>query len=159
MATAIVALANTTLGASASSVTFSSIVGTYRDLIVVVNAKNTVGTTGLRMQFNNDTGATNYSWVLLEGNGSSATSASTSMEAFIGGPNSTSDSQQVYNVMDYSATNKYKTAIVRADFPSSYVDAIVECWKSTAAITTVKLFPAANQFASGSTFALYGVSA
>jgi hypothetical protein len=159
MASALTALANTTLGASASSVTFSSISGSYRDLLLVVNAKNTVGATGLRIQLNGDTGATNYSWILVEGNGSSAASAQSTMEAFIAGPNATADSQQIINIMDYSATDKYKAAIVRADYPAGYTDTIVERWSSTSAVTSVKLYPAANQFATGSTFALYGVSA
>ena len=36
-----VALATTTLGATASSVTFSSIPATYRDLVLVTNAQTT----------------------------------------------------------------------------------------------------------------------
>jgi hypothetical protein len=48
-------LATVTLGSSASSVTFSSIPGTYRDLILIFDGTGS-GTTGnLRMTFNGST--------------------------------------------------------------------------------------------------------
>jgi hypothetical protein len=124
----------------------------------VVNAKNTTGNTGLRMQLNLDTGS-NYSYVVVEGDGSSAVVGSATRTDMVGGPNATTDSQQIYHIVDYSLTDRHKTILVRADFPSTYVDMLAERWANTAAVASVKLFPAANQFAAGSTFALYGVSA
>lgn len=151
------ALANLTLGSTASSVTFSSIVGTYRDLMLVVQAKNTSGATGLRGRFNGDSG-TNYSFVLMDGDGSTAASVAASGQNLLSmGTNSTADNVQIVNVMDYSATNKHKTVLTRANGASSSVTAFANRWASTAAITTFLIFPEANSFAAGSSFALYGV--
>ena len=67
-------IATTTLGSAASSYTFSSIPGTYTDLVLVVSGKYSTGTTGtttVQIQVGNtslDTGA-NYSIVYLNGSG------------------------------------------------------------------------------------------
>ena len=66
-------IATTTLGTSASSVTFSTIPGTYTDLVLVV-AGTSAATNGNEMQFNGDTG-NNYSFTLLYGTGSAAVSS------------------------------------------------------------------------------------
>ena len=60
MATTYTPIATTTLGSGQTSVTFSSISGTYTDLILIASASNTGGATNIRLQFNGDT-ATNYS--------------------------------------------------------------------------------------------------
>jgi hypothetical protein len=152
-------LANITLGSSAASVTFSSISQSYRDLVLVVQAKNTTGGTGLRGRFNGDTGS-NYSFVLMDGDGSSAASVAVSGQNVLSfGTNSTADNIQIINVMDYSATDKHKTVLVRANGASSSVTAFADRWANTASITTFLIFPESNSFASGSTFALYGIAA
>lgn len=158
MATAITALANLTLGSSASSVTFSSISGSYRDLILIVNAKNTTADTTLRITFNGDS-ATNYGHVLVQGNGSTASSTSNGTLAYaLVGANNLADSNQTIQILDYSATDKNKTVLGRSSAPGAVVNMTANRWASTAAITTIAVVPGGNQFASGSTFALYGVA-
>lgn len=162
MATALTALANVTLGASASTVTFSSISGSYRDLILVINAKNTVGATGLRMRVNGDTSST-YSWIVMEGNGSSSAAGSSFgsglTDRFALGSNTTAQGQQVIQFLDYSTTDKHKPVLARYDDAGTASGAMTGRWASTSAITSLVAFPDTNQFAAGSTFALYGVSA
>jgi hypothetical protein len=67
------AIATQTLGSAAASVTFSSIPGTYTDLVLVVAGTLTTGTENIVMQFNGDTGS-NYSVTSLLGDGSTASS-------------------------------------------------------------------------------------
>jgi hypothetical protein len=69
MATAIIPLANITLGSAAASVTFSSIVGTYRDLLLVSQLGH-VSNNDIRIRFNSDTGS-NYNMVYSAGDGGS----------------------------------------------------------------------------------------
>jgi hypothetical protein len=57
-----VAIAEQTLGTAAASVTFSSIPGTYTDLVLVLSVQDASGNT-FALQFNGDT-STNYSTVL-----------------------------------------------------------------------------------------------
>jgi len=152
-------LANITLSSSASTVTFSSISQIYKDLVLIINAKNTTGTTGLRARFNSDSGA-NYSFVLMDGDGSTAASATASGQTLLSiGSNATSDTVNILNIMDYSATDKHKTVLVRANGASLSTSAFADRWASTSAISTIVVFPAANSFASGSTFAIYGIAA
>jgi len=93
-------IATTTLGSAQSSVTFSSITGSYTDLVLVFsNVKTTFKTVlaNSRVQ----PGSANYSGV----------------------------------------------------------ETIINLWRSTSAINTIKIMPNVNSFTSGSTFSLYGIAA
>ena len=66
----------------------------------------------------------------------------------------------IVNIMDYSNTTTYKTLINRNSHPEKGVSATVSLWRNTAAITTVYLANGSGgNFASGSTFKLYGIEA
>ena len=155
-------IASNVLSSSASSVTFSSIPGTYRDLVLVA----TIQTVGpdfslTRARFNSDTGA-NYNWVVMSGNGSTANSSSTSGETYLqlyfASTANVGDIQQMrLMLMDYSTTNKHKSGLVRADEANGGTDAFATRWASTSAINAVEIYAAGNNFASGSTFYLYGI--
>lgn len=165
MATAITPLANLTLGSSASTVTFSSISGSYRDLMLVVANLNSSGAnTSMFVRFNSDTSAS-YSAVRMYGDGGSPGSYASSGNTFISltdnySISSTSSANFVINIMDYSATDKHKSTLVRYATPNSGTEADVYRWANTSAITTILLTSFANPaWAAGTTFALYGVSA
>lgn len=167
-------IATTTLSSAASSVTFSSISGSYTDLVLIINAATThTSSTFPYLQFNSDTG-TNYSATELYGTGSAAGSArdSNTAKGWIGFDVSISttvgESISTVNVMNYSNSTTYKTWLARSNRASSALDyagtdAIVGLWRSTAAITSVTIKNSRGatdyNFASGSTFTLYGVKA
>lgn len=155
-----VALATTTLGSAASTVTFSSIPGTYRDLRLVISATASGGA-DLRMSFNGDNSDGNYSRVVMSGNGSSTFSVTSSPRAIDYYANATSGSEPnviTVDVMDYMATDKHKTSLARANRAGSGTDAIALRWASTSAVTTILIDNANSQtFSTGSTFALYGI--
>jgi hypothetical protein len=150
------ALANITLGSSASSVTFSSIPATYRDLVLVFDGTSSVGING-SVYFNSDTTAANYPYVRMNGNGSTTSSNSGNNIWF---DFQTSRSMVRVQIMDYSATDKHKTALSRWDNPSSVVGATAIRWANTAAITSLQVKDTNNAatFAAGTTFALYGIA-
>ena len=154
------ALANITLGSSASSVTFSSIPATFRDLVLVINANGTVQTE-LFLRFNSDTGS-NYNTVRMQGSGSATASATTTnatgMRLNGNGDIMTNFSfNAVIQIEDYSATDKHKSVLSRTN-SSNGVDACAGRWASTSAITTVLAYPASGSFATGTTAALYGIA-
>lgn len=165
---AYVPLANLTLGSSASLVTFTSISQSYRDLVLIVNIAGLTGTptvTGSAMRVNSDSGS-NYSWVSMTGNGSSAvafTNTSTGFDLACGTSNVAS--QAKINIMDYSATDKNKSMIQRGDRSDVNTQAYVQRWGSNTAITSIQLYSpdyfggTLDTWSAGSTFALYGVSA
>lgn len=153
---AYVALANVTLGSSVSTVTFSSIVGTYRDLVLVINGFTSAGGEGF-IQFNGDSGG-NYNSVRMYGTGSStgSDSQSSANRAQIGNIGA-SNSVSIIQIMDYIATDKHKTVLSRAN-TSSEVFALAARWANTAAVTSFQLALQSGTFSAGCTVALYGIA-
>jgi hypothetical protein len=156
-------LANLTLSTgTAQEVNFTSISGAYRDLVCIATITSSAGTGSINQhRFNSDAGS-NYSWVLMEGNGSApgttASSGTFFPLAITTDMTTTGRTQIIYNIMDYSATDKHKTTLIRSDLSEQRTAATVVRWASTAAITSFRI-RANTTFAAGSTFALYGVSA
>jgi len=153
-------IATTTLGSATPTVTFSSISGTYTDLILVFTGSNATSNNGLRLRFNSDSG-TNYSSTYVYGNGSSAASsvgANTTGGQIAVDINST-QATSIAHIMNYSNTTTYKTFLGRGSSSGTYADANVSLWRNTAAITsvTVLLGGGTSNFSVGSTFTLYGV--
>ena len=152
-------IATTTLGSATSTVTFSSIPQTYTDLrVVFTGTANTTSAFGLR--YNSDTG-TNYSYTLVYGSGTSALSTRASGTADPGNGNVwTTQSNVIADIMNYSNSTTYKTAISRADNAGNRTAAWVSLWRSTAAITNLQITTtSANTYSVGSTFTLYGIQA
>jgi hypothetical protein len=151
-------LATVTLGSTATSVTFSSIPATYRDLILVVIGKSGTGTeVNLALRPNNDSG--NASRVFMFGDGSSTASGAFTDALFVGtlptsGSNNTTS---ITNIMDYSATDKHKTMLQRSNTTASFVSAQALRWGSTSAITSIVLLVATQSIGAGTTLNLYGI--
>lgn len=163
MATTYEPIATTTLGSAQSSVTFSSISGTYTDLRVSISALGSANDYPY-IEINSDTG-TNYSKTVLYGNGSSALSFRSTNNAKPDFVDATFTSNTFMNItvdlMNYSNTTTHKTFLAReGNGYNGYTSAIVILWRNTNAITQVKFANASgNNFASGSTFTLYGIKA
>jgi hypothetical protein len=140
-------LATVTLGSSASSITFSSIPATYRDLVLVANKSDS---TDLSLRFNGDTGSNYFRVFMIDFGGAGASGSQTNTKIDIGGGNLT-----LVNIMDYSTTNKHKTVLDRMN-SAGRVQADAQRWANTSAITTV-LISSSSSFAAGATFNLYGI--
>jgi hypothetical protein len=155
-------IATTTLGSAAASVTFSSISGSYTDLVLVTNATlASGGAANLWCRFNGDSGA-NYSTTYLAGNGTVASSArdTSATEGWCGRLSSTNITSSIASFQNYANSTTYKTNISRGNDTSGLVIAYVSLWRSTAAITSIVLTnSSAVKFNSGSTFTLYGIKA
>jgi hypothetical protein len=151
------ALQTIELTGTASSVTFSSIPATYRDLVIVL--QGSLGAdNNILMQFNGDTGS-NYSDVRMIGYGSSQyTSSAQSGTSMIIGPLDTTQGNVLVNVMDYSASDKHKAAIIRTN-KTAEVGARAGRWADTSPVTAIKLFPTSTTFSSGFTVSLFGIEA
>ena len=148
-------LATVTLASTASSVTFGSIPATYRDLIIVSNMLNTVDAVDGTIYFNGDTTAANYTRVFMYATGSvlSSTGNNQSFTPRI------AVGSLVVQIMDYSATDKHKTTLVRSDQAGYITYTQASRWANTAAVNTIRLAPASGSFAIGFTASLYGVIA
>jgi hypothetical protein len=157
-------IATITASGSQSEVLFTSIPQTYTDLVVVIQATES-GADGLDMRVGNgsiDTG-NNYSFTILRGSGSAASSyrVSNYNAAQVGLVNSTIGTI-VVNIQNYSNTNTYKTILTRCsntNWTNNQTYTSVNLWRSTSAINQInfKNGSIANHGA-GSTFTLYGIA-
>jgi hypothetical protein len=163
-------IATTTLGSSQSTVTFNSFAG-YTDLVLVVNARDSRSSDGDGIQLccNSDTSpsGTNYSTTYIDNGPSSSRESNARAISFyqIAGNNYASNGYGtvIINIMNYSNSTTYKTAIGGGGFAPNYLARSVGLWRSTAAITSLTLYPGFNgssyTFSTGSTFTLYGITA
>lgn len=159
-----VALATQTLGSAAASVTFSSISGAYTDLVLVSSVQAATGA-NIALQFNADT-ATNYSSTVLQGQGTAAASIRNTSTNYIitdyyGYPATTNFNVNITHIFNYANATTNKTTLTRANSTATGLDLSVGLWRSTAAITSIKVqlvTPTAN-INTGSTFSLYGILA
>jgi hypothetical protein len=166
MPSALTPLANITLGSTATTVTFSSIVGTYRDLRLVIQGRGT-STPIVYVRFNSDSGS-NYANVWLTGWPTSGIypGQNSGVAHILGNFNlamgTTKPSIVALDVMDYQATDKQKTTLSKyggTDDSGFGVEMLSGRWANTAAITTLSVTASTGSFAIGTTMALYGVSA
>jgi hypothetical protein len=151
----------TTSLASQSSITFSSISGSYTDLILVINGVSAANQPANFRVGNGsvDTGS-NYSRTGLSGNGSSAASYRGSSEAYFytdNASNSNGDATSITHFMNYSNTTTNKTFLNRNGASNNNTRAIVGLWRSTAAINTIQVTFGATL--TGGTATLYGIQA
>ena len=153
------ALATITLGSSASSVSFSSIPATYKDLILVTDGITGADAT-LFLRFNGDSGS-NYFFVRGVGFsggtfsdfGGNVTEIRNTIQFNTRGPGIT-------QIMDYSATDKHKTVLQTGNAKNATEPAMGGGrWANTAAITSIFCGLNTSTFVSGSRFDLYGVIA
>ncbi len=159
------AIATQTLGSAAASVTFSSIPGTYTDLVLVMSATGSSSGLDIRVQVNSDTG-TNYSITRLLGyttaTSNRATSATYMQLTNSVGIGTTEPTTHLLQFNNYSNTTTYKTMLVRYNqFQGAFseVAAEVGLWRSTSAISSITFSLSSSTYASGSTFNLYGIKA
>jgi len=153
-------IATYTIPSTTSSYTFSSIPSTYTDLVLVTSIQRTAsGNT--RIRFNGDT-ATNYSTTYIEGNGSAASSSRSSNQTYLTLDYSNSTSNwvpSIAHIMNYANTTTFKTVINRTGDAGVVVLGYAQLWRKTPeAINSITLISDTN-FATGSTFTLYGIKA
>jgi len=127
-------------------------------LILIVSATTSVNAQ-LRIKPNNLT--TNLTSVTAEGNGTTTASGAYTNIGEMGLFNNLGSdlSVQTVHFMDYSQTDKHKTILMRTNRASTGTSMIAGRWAQTTAITSIVVAPDGGTFASGSTFALYGVAA
>jgi hypothetical protein len=157
-------IATNTLSSSAATVTFSSISGSYTDLIIICSVKGSASNGTIQVRFNGDTG-TNYSYTRMYGVGSGTpgTDRSSNVSSMQLEDAGASFSGQFIVargfINNYSNSTTYKTMIGRGDEVGNVTMATSNLWRNSSAITSITIFTPSNDFISGSTFTLYGIAA
>ena len=155
-------------GGGAANVEFTSIPAGYSHLQVRGIARGTTADTLVlvRFQLNSDTG-NNYARHIITGDGSTVGVAADASQSVGGVGNFAAANASasifgtaVLDILDYANTNKYKTVRSLSGNDrngAGTVGLFSSLWLSTSAITSIKIFPAAGNFAQYSSFALYGI--
>jgi hypothetical protein len=161
MPSALIPIAWQSLSSTAATVTFNSIPGTYRDLVLVIEGWVTSRTSQI-LVLNSDTTYTNYYFVYAQGSGTSAISGSgnsySTNEVFEN--SSTNRAVMRLQLMDYSATDKHKSVLIRADNANpNGTEMRAMRWANTAAVTSLTMTTTSTTWGANTSFALYGVSA
>jgi hypothetical protein len=151
------ALATVTLASTASSVSFDSIPAFYRDLVLVMDTALTASSSVI-LWLNGDTTSANYPNVWMQ-SPAVASGAGLVSGARISVTNyTTGPAQSRIDFLDYSATDKHKTMLVRHDLASTETVAVANRWANTAAISGIGIIPVGTTFTVGSRFDLYGIA-
>ena len=171
MATTCKLIAKTTLGSSASSIEFTSIPGTYTDLLIAVSLRTDRAefADSIKLTFNGVT-TTTYSSRFLYGSGSTATSGSESSVAYIvlsqlsDGGSATANTfgnGEIYipNYAGSTSKSVSSSSVSENNATSAFMGVSAGLWTGTDAITSVKLVPYTGpNWVSGSTAYLYGIT-
>lgn len=152
-----------TASGSTGTISFTSIPQTFTDLILVISAQSSNGQRQQYMEINADT-TQKYSRTILSGTGTSAVSARNSNQFqtyldYYGVVESTFPNINITHFMDYSNTTTFKTMLTRSNDTSLGLDAIVHLYQSTSAISRIDIKLNTVNYASVSTFRLYGIQA
>lgn len=156
-------ISTTTLGSSQSSVTLSSISGSYTDLVLVINGTSSGDGAG-RVQFNSDTGS-NYSDTFFYGIYTTSgiqNGRDTNATVISGlGRFNTTEGIAIIQIQNYSNTTTYKTVLGKGGTTTNgIIMTTVGMWRSTSAITSIVVsLENSRTFSSGTTLTLYGIAA
>lgn len=168
----LVKLASTVLGSTTASITFSSISGSYSALQVVMVARSdtAAANTALCVQFNGDTAA-NYDYSYMWAFQNAAASANfenatanpqigliAANTAPAGQPGSALLWLPLYAGTTFRKEWVCSGAMQDSDTARTFTTQQSGTWRSTAAITSITLSPAAGSFVTGTTAVLYGLA-
>jgi hypothetical protein len=163
MATTYEKIATTTLGSASANITFGSIPSTYTDLTISITFFTTANGNVL-LELNNDSSSL-YSYTALRANGSSVVSSRSTANPNalmgFGGSGATGGipALSLIDIFSYAGST-FKTILSNTSSDkngSGFVSRVVNLYRSTTAISTVKLLSDAGNFDVGTTATLYGI--
>lgn len=154
-------LYDNTISVNTASIDITNISQDYDHLILETRIRMVTTSTDIRVLFNDDTTDTNYLMSYMQ-QGSSGTFNAPWL--FYGANNSLSDIESVQSAIlyDYKNTSKYTKCISSGlqltTNTSGVIKDVVVFWKNSSAVTKISIIPnSVTDFASGSSFILYGI--
>ena len=161
------AIATVSVTTATDPVTFSSIPGTYTDLVAVVSPVATAGNYDLSIRYNSDT-SSNYSWTAILFNADNSGAAystrgtSTTFIPTLTNIATVNPYPAIIHIQNYANTTTNKTSISRIARETYAVSEVVGLWRNTSAITSVSFTltgGGSTTFKAGTVITLYGIKA
>ena len=167
MALTYTAIATVTVGSGgAANIEFTSIPGTYTDLLIKFSGRASTTETAFSLQFNGNTSTANYSYRTLQGDGANVSSTNETSLGFIGARINPSDSTastfgnaEIY-IPNYASSNQKSVSIDSVSENNATTARMMltaGLWNQTSAITSIKLYVVSANLAQYSTATLYGI--
>jgi len=162
-------ISSNVLGSSAASVTFSSIPGTYTDLVLRVTCRNTTNSYNYTLSVGGSAGQYSETEIHAEGTSSVGSTRTSNTDPF--GTSSylfgvaSGDTADTFGVSEiyipsYTASQNKPVSLVsfrERNSASLGMSAIAGLFRNTSAISTITATSAGTAFAIGSSFYLYGI--
>jgi hypothetical protein len=167
-------LADTTLGAGAASIEFASIPATFAHLMLLIEGRGDAASlaANLLLRLNNDSGASQYTYGILNSGGAAAGGAdNASATSFFAGVIAAATATAAFSglaaiwIPHYAGTTFLKR--IQSQYGAQYATTAGNLnhgvsdgfWNSSAAVNRVTLLPASGNFVAGTRATLYGLPA
>ena len=166
LGTAFESIATATGTGSSNTITFSSIPSTYKHLQIRFLATSTTAGSSYSITFNGDTSNISSHRINAANSTITAAGAANANSSWAGiyyGDNTTYYTAGIIDLIDYANTSKYKTISffsgvnTNSSAANNEITLSSKSWRSTSAITTLAIGTNGTAWATGSTFALYGI--
>ncbi len=170
MATTYTLISSNVLISDANVVSFTSIPADYTDLVLRMSARSTRAATDNSFTIKINNATSNYSWLDIAGNGSSASTSSGSGDVKLYGGIiiGNTDTANTYNSIEiyipsYTASQNKPLSTINVwerNATAGEIHALAQLYSSTSAITSVSVASGDGTWdlKSGSSFYLYGIS-
>jgi hypothetical protein len=172
MPTTYTKIALVTLGSNQTTVTISSIPQTFTNLLLKCNMRGTTSSSyqSINMTFNGD-GSNVYSMTGIQsiaaaGDTIGITAGVGSSSSITNGSTANAAVANTYSITDISILNYISTSLAKQitinsitenNTNNANITQQAHCFNSTNAISSISFTPSSGQFATGSTFYLYGL--
>lgn len=152
-----------------AAIDFTSIPATFTDLYVALSIRSSAGGSVdfLKMEFNNDTTAGNYSARTLYGSGASASSFVITPGNFTADFNASTSTASTFssfscyipNYRSNTAKSRSVDHVSENNATTAYQMLVAGLWSGTAAITSIKFSLGGANFVEHTSASLYGITA
>lgn len=154
-------IASTILNSDTADIIFNNIPGTFTDLIIEgsIASNDPTFNRGLLVRFNGDTG-NNYSATSMGAESSTVNSARESNVSYLRWTelDLNTFSSNILQINNYANTNVNKTTIGRGGARQIIVN-YIGLWRSTAAITSIRVYLTGQSLKAGTTLTIFGIRA
>jgi hypothetical protein len=169
MPTTMKLIAKTTLGSAAANIEFTSIPGTYTDLLVVLSTRSSRASTNdnIKVRFNGASTDSNFTWRNLYGDGTTAISGTGSSFGFVSDCNAANNTSNTFTsvevyIPNYAGSTNKSFSVTQAheqNGTTAYTGVNAGLWSQTSAITSMNfLLTTGPNFVTNSSAFLYGIT-
>lgn len=153
-------IATATLSSTVDNLTFTSIPGTYTDLLITCSGSLNTLTNFMCLTINGDNSGL-YGTQEVRGTGTATQAEGRTNAVYSYGVIwGTTNSLALWQIFNYANTNMFKSILHRGGSVANDIVALTSTWRNTSAVTTVRIDSGGSRlFSIGTMVTLYGIKA